>query len=54
MNRAAEEVTGYARDGLAGKPIVQIVPEPFRADAGTPDRAAPSPASRSTTSISSW
>jgi PAS domain S-box-containing protein len=30
MNRAAEEVTGYARDGLAGKPIVQIVPEPFR------------------------
>ena len=31
MNRAAEEVTGYARDGLAGKPIVQIVPEPFRA-----------------------
>jgi PAS domain S-box-containing protein len=31
LNRAAEEVTGYARDGLAGKPIVQIVPEPFRA-----------------------
>ena len=31
MNRAAEEVTGYARDGLAGKPLVQIVPEPFRA-----------------------
>ena len=31
LNRAAEEVTGYARDGLAGKPLVQIVPEPFRA-----------------------
>ena len=31
MNRAAEEVTGYARDGLAGKPIAQLVPEPFRA-----------------------
>ena len=31
LNRAAEEVTGYARDGLSGKPIVQIVPEPFRA-----------------------
>jgi PAS domain S-box-containing protein len=30
MNRAAEEVTGYARDGLAGKPLLQIVPEPFR------------------------
>ncbi|HEY4392791.1 MAG TPA: PAS domain S-box protein [Polyangia bacterium] len=30
MNRAAEEVTGYARDGLAGKPIVQIVPQPLR------------------------
>ena len=30
MNRAAEEVTGYARDGLAGKPLIQIVPEPFR------------------------
>jgi PAS domain S-box-containing protein len=31
LNRAAEEVTGYARDGLAGKPLLQIVPEPFRA-----------------------
>jgi PAS domain S-box-containing protein len=30
MNRAAEEVTGYARDGLGGKSIMQIVPEPFR------------------------
>ncbi len=30
LNRAAEEVTGYARDGLAGKPLVQIVAEPFR------------------------
>jgi PAS domain S-box-containing protein len=30
LNRAAEEVTGYARDGLSGKPIAQIVPEPFR------------------------
>ena len=47
LNRAAEEVTGYARDGLAGKPLVQIVPEPFRATlerqigraiAGEPDR----------------
>jgi PAS domain S-box-containing protein len=27
MNRAAEEVTGYARDGLAGRPLTQIVPE---------------------------
>src|SRR4029079_16806889 len=31
LNRAAEEVTGYARDGLAGRPLVQIVPETFRA-----------------------
>jgi PAS domain S-box-containing protein len=31
MNRAAEEMTGYARDGLGGKPIAQIVPEGFRA-----------------------
>ncbi len=30
MNRAGEEMTGYARDGLAGKPIAQIVPEAFR------------------------
>lgn len=27
MNRAAEQVTGYARDGLAGKPWTQLVPE---------------------------
>ena len=33
LNRAAEEVTGYARDGLSGKPITKIVPEPFRASA---------------------
>ncbi len=31
MNRAAEEVTGYARDGLAGRPLTQIVPEAHRA-----------------------
>jgi PAS domain S-box-containing protein len=31
MNRAAEEVTGYASDGLAGRPITQIVPEIHRA-----------------------
>jgi PAS domain S-box-containing protein len=31
MNRAAEEVTGYARDGLAGRPLTQIVPEEHRA-----------------------
>jgi len=31
MNRAAEEVTGYARDGLAGRPLTQIVPELHRA-----------------------
>jgi PAS domain S-box-containing protein len=30
MNRAAEEVTGYARDGLAKRPLAQIVPEPYR------------------------
>jgi PAS domain S-box-containing protein len=30
MNRAAEEVTGYARDGLAGRPLTQIVPEGHR------------------------
>ena len=30
MNRAAEEVTGYARDGLAGRPLSQIVPEAHR------------------------
>jgi PAS domain S-box-containing protein len=30
MNRAAEEVTGYARDGLAGRPLIQIVPEVHR------------------------
>ena len=31
MNRASEEVTGYARDGLAGRPLTQIVPEVYRA-----------------------
>jgi PAS domain S-box-containing protein len=31
MNRAAEEVTGYARDGLAGSPLAQIVPEAHQA-----------------------
>ena len=31
MNRAAEEVTGYARDGLAGRQLTQIVPEVHRA-----------------------
>lgn len=31
MNRAAEQVTGYARHGLAGKPLLQIVPEAHRA-----------------------
>jgi PAS domain S-box-containing protein len=31
MNRAAEEVTGYARDGLAGRELWQIVPEGHRA-----------------------
>jgi len=31
MNRAAEEVTGYARDGLAGRPLTQIVPDVHRA-----------------------
>jgi PAS domain S-box-containing protein len=30
MNRAAEEVTGYARDGLAGRSLKQIVPESYR------------------------
>ncbi|MBC8132017.1 MAG: PAS domain S-box protein, partial [Deltaproteobacteria bacterium] len=30
MNRAAEQVTGYARDGLAGKAWSQIVPEAQR------------------------
>jgi len=30
MNRAAEQVTGYARDGLAGKSWSQIVPEAHR------------------------
>jgi PAS domain S-box-containing protein len=30
MNRAAEETTGYARDGLAGRPLSQIVPELHR------------------------
>jgi PAS domain S-box-containing protein len=31
MNRAAEEVTGYARDGLAGRELTQIVPAEHRA-----------------------
>jgi PAS domain S-box-containing protein len=31
MNRAAEEVTGYARDGLAGQSLAHIVPEEHRA-----------------------
>ena len=39
LNRAAEEVTGYARDGLAGKPIVQIVARAVPRHAGTADRA---------------
>lgn len=30
MNRAAEQVTGYAREGLAGKQWIQIVPEASR------------------------
>jgi PAS domain S-box-containing protein len=30
MNRAAEQVTGYAREGLAGKSWTQIVPEASR------------------------
>jgi PAS domain S-box-containing protein len=30
MNRAAEEITGYARDGLAGRLLADFVPEPFR------------------------
>jgi PAS domain S-box-containing protein len=30
LNRAAEEVTGYARDGLAGRPLAQIVPSAYR------------------------
>jgi PAS domain S-box-containing protein len=30
MNRAAEQVTGYAREGLAGKRLVHIVPEAQR------------------------
>jgi len=30
MNHAAEEVTGYARDGLAGRPLGHIVPEVHR------------------------
>jgi PAS domain S-box-containing protein len=30
MNRAAEQVTGYARDGLAGRSWAQIVPEAQR------------------------
>ncbi len=30
MNRAAEEITGYARDGLAGRLLADFVPEAFR------------------------
>jgi PAS domain S-box-containing protein len=30
LNRAAQEVTGYARDGLAGRPLAQIVPAAYR------------------------
>jgi PAS domain S-box-containing protein len=30
MNRAAEEITGYARDGLGGRQLTQFVPEAFR------------------------
>jgi len=30
MNRAAEQVTGYARQGLEGKSLTQIVPQPQR------------------------
>jgi PAS domain S-box-containing protein len=28
MNRAAEQLTGYAQGGLAGRPLAQLVPEP--------------------------
>jgi PAS domain S-box-containing protein len=35
MNRAAEEVTGYARDGLSGRPLSQIVPEEHQARLAT-------------------
>jgi PAS domain S-box-containing protein len=31
LNRAAQEVTGYARDGLSGRPLAQIVPISHRA-----------------------
>ena len=31
LNRAAQEVTGYARDGLSGRPLAQIVPVSHRA-----------------------
>ncbi len=31
LNRAAMEITGYARDGLAGRPLAQIVPAEHRA-----------------------
>jgi PAS domain S-box-containing protein len=31
LNRAAEEITGYARDGLAGRLLMEFVPEAFRA-----------------------
>jgi PAS domain S-box-containing protein len=30
LNRAAQEVTGYARDGLVGRPLAQIVPAAYR------------------------
>ena len=54
MNRAAEEITGYARDGLAGKPLGQIVPRCFAPCSSAADSVARSRPSRSTTSISSW
>ena len=51
MNRAAEEVTGYARDGLAGKRSPRSCPRRPRQLSGS---SAPSRASPSTTSTSIW
>ena len=54
MNRAAEEVTGYARDGLAGSRSRRSSRSRFAPGSRPTHRARDRAPSRSTTSTSSW
>ena len=60
MNRAAEQVTGYARDGLAGRSWAQVVPEAQRPILwnqlahATQARPVRKPARNMTVSVAPW